>query len=136
MSDDGARGLGDRIESCELTPQEKQQWGDTVSMMAWTCPGFRHLWYKLLNKNDGEHVAVFTRDKARCPNAASDGRNIIVNPDWFFKLGLADRTFVMGHEIVHNVFGDVELLNRCLRAGKVPMHDGTSLPFREDLMQK
>lgn len=124
------------ITECGLTPQQDAQWGDTVSMMAWTAPGFRHIFYKLLahNHNQGraKDVAVWSRE---VPIAATDGKNIIINPDKFFKMSLPERVYVAAHEIVHNVYGDVELLHRCRATGKVPMHDGTSLPFRDDKMQ-
>jgi predicted metal-dependent peptidase len=42
----------------------------------------------------------------------------------------------MGHEIVHNVYGDVEFLNHCRRTDTVPMSDGSTLPFRNGTMQK
>jgi predicted metal-dependent peptidase len=117
-----------------LTPQQTSQWQDTMSLMAWTCPGFRHLFYKLLANNDGAYGAVPTRD---VPVAATDQRNIMINPDTFFKnYSLKERVFIMGHEVVHNVYNDVEFLNRCLRNGTVPMDDGTTLPFREGTMQK
>jgi predicted metal-dependent peptidase len=120
-------------ESLKLTPQQKSQWQDTMSLMAWTCPGFRHLFYKLLANNKGEYGAVPTR---RVPVAATDARNILINPEAFFKYDLKERVFIMGHEIVHNVYGDVEFLNRCHQSGSVPMDDGTTLPFRESTMQK
>lgn len=116
----------------ELTPEQKGKWGDTLSMMAWTCPGFRHIWYKMLNNNDGKHVAVMSK---QVPVAATDGQNMILNPDTYFKYSLAERTFIAGHEIVHNVYGDVELLHRCQKSGKVPMHDGSSVPFDNKAMQ-
>lgn len=103
-----------------------------MSLMAWTCPGFRHIFYKLLCNNDGKYQAVPTRD---VPIAATDGRNILINPDEYFKMGLKERVFVAAHEIVHNVFGDVELIHRCRTAGTVPMADGTTLPFDETTMQ-
>jgi predicted metal-dependent peptidase len=115
-----------------LTDKQKQQWGDTTSMMAWTAPGFRHIWYKLLSKSDSQHVAVMSK---RVPIAATDGQNVICNPDTFFDLGLPERVFAMAHEIVHNVYGDVELLHRCSVSEKVPMTDGTTLPFDNETMQ-
>jgi predicted metal-dependent peptidase len=120
-------------ESLKLTPAQTSQWQDTMSLMAWTCPGFRHLFYKLLANNKGSYGAVPTR---KVPVAATDARNILINPDTFFKYALKERVFIMGHEIVHNVYGDVEFLNRCNRGGTVPMDDGTTLPFREQTMQK
>lgn len=118
---------------CELSAQQKQQWEDTMSLMAWTCPGFRHIFYKLLSNNNGKYTVVPTRD---IPVAATDAKNILVNPDPFFAYELRERVFITGHEIVHNVFGDVELLHRCKAAGEVPMNDGTRLPFKEGHMQR
>lgn len=118
---------------CGMTAKQKEQWESTCSMMAWTCPGFQHLWYKLLDNNNGDYTAVMTKS---VPTAATDARNIMINPDNFFQFSLAERTFIMAHEIVHNVYQDVPFLHRCIGAGKVPMNDGASLPFRDDIMQK
>jgi predicted metal-dependent peptidase len=134
MTDTIERAEGEKLLDCGLTPEQKEKWDSTCSMMVWTCPGFAHLWYKLLHNHNGEYTAIFTKD---VPNACTDGKNIIINPDWFFKLSLPERTYVMGHEIVHNVYGDVELLHRCQNAGFVPMNDGSKpLPFRNGTMQK
>lgn len=116
-----------------LTPKQKAQWEDTMSLMAWNCPGFRHLFYKLLSNNEGEYGAVPSKD---VPIAATDAKNIIINPDTFFNYPLKQRVFAMGHEVVHNVYGDVEFLHRCQKTGTVPMDDGTTLPFRNGTMQK
>lgn len=124
---------GEPITPEELTPQQKQQWEDTMSLMAWTCPGFRHIFYRLLANNNGKYTAVPTR---QVPIAATDGKNILINPDKYFEYELRERVFIAAHEVVHNVYGDVELLHRCAKAGQVPMHDGTSLPFKEGHMQR
>ncbi len=123
----------DTIEPCDLTPEQKAQWGDTMSLMTWTCPGFRHLFYKLLANNKGEIAAVPSR---QVPIAATDARNIIINPDTFFKLPLKQRVFTIGHEIIHNVFDDVNFLHRCSKAGTVPMSDGTVRPFINKMLQQ
>ena len=120
------------ILPCELTPEQKSKWQDTATMMGWTCPGFRHIWYKLLDNNHGSYTAVVSR---AVPIAATDANNIIINPDEFFKFSLPERVFICAHEIVHNMYGDVELLHRCATSGTVPMHDGTSLPFDNATMQ-
>ena len=120
-------------EKATLTPAQVSQWQDTMSLMAWTCPGFRHLFYKLLSNNKGSYGAVATR---KVPVAATDARNILINPDRFFNYSLKERVFIMGHEIVHNVYGDVEFLAACNRTETVPMDDGTTLPFRNQTMQK
>ena len=116
-----------------LTPAQKKNWEDTMTLMAWTCPGFRHLFYKLLSQNKGEFGAIPT---TRIPVAATDARNILINPEPFFKYPLKQRVFIMGHEIVHNVYGDVEFLKQCGISGTVPMSDGSTLPFRNSTMQK
>lgn len=121
------------INAIGLTPQQTSQWQDTMSLMAWNCPGFRHLFYRLLANNDGKYGAVPTAD---VPTAATDAKNILINPDAFFKYSLKERVYILGHEVVHNVYGDVEFLNRCRVAGTVPMNDGTTLPFRNGTMQK
>lgn len=121
------------LESLKLTPQQTSQWQDTMSLMAWTAPGFRHLFYKLLSNNKGSYGAVPTR---HVPVAATDAKNILINPDKFFTYDLKERVFIMGHEIVHNVYGDVEFLKQCSGNQTVPMNDGTTLPFRNGTMQK
>lgn len=125
--------MSDEIQTVTLTPKQKQQWGDTMSLMAWTCPGFRHIFYKMLTQAHNEYFAVPTKD---VPVAATDAKNILINPDTFFEIDLKGRVFVTAHEIIHNVFGDVELLHRCHKTGLVPMHDGSTLPFDNDTMQK
>lgn len=125
------------LKPCELTPAQEQQWRDTMSLMSWTAPGFQHLFYKLLSNNHGKYQAVPCKEGF--PIAATDAKNILINPDGFFYmkhpdgretgLGLPQRAFVIAHEVVHNVYGDVELLKRCADANNVPMHDGSTLPF-------
>ena len=124
-------------EQLKLSGKQTQQWADTMSMMAWTCPGFRHLWYKMLsashNAGKNAHVAVMSKE---VPIAATDGCNMIINPDTFFDFSLPERTFIAAHEILHNMYGDVALLHRCTISGKVPMTDGTDLPFDNPTMQR
>lgn len=115
-----------------LTPAQQSQWQETMSLMAWTAPGFRHLFYKLLVNHHGKYACVPTR---AIPIAATDGRNILINPDTFFKYDLRQRVFIVGHEVVHNVYKDVDFLYRCRKSGTVPMNDGTTLPFDNKAMQ-
>jgi predicted metal-dependent peptidase len=120
------------LKPCVLTPKQEGEWETTMTLLQWTAPGFQHIFYRLLTNNENGGV-VPTRD---VPVAATDGRNIMVNPEEFFKYPLKERVFVTAHEIVHNVFDDVNLLHRCHASGTVPMDDGTTLPFRESTMQK
>jgi predicted metal-dependent peptidase len=120
------------FEVVELDAKQKQQWGDTMSLMAWTCPGFRHIFYKLLVNNDGVYGAVFTKS---VPIAATDAKNILINPDTFFAIDLKQRVFIVAHEIVHNIYGDVEQMHRFQAKGKVPLNNGKELPFDNDQFQ-
>ena len=147
MGNGMATGPADNQESTEpdaptkdikLTPEQEAKMGDTMSMMAWTAPGFQHLWHKLLatHNNNGQSAHVGVMSNVGVDIAATDGKNVIFNPDTYFELPLPARVFVAAHEIVHNVYGDVELLHRCRETGKVPMHDGTSVPFKNEVMQR
>lgn len=130
-----------KLTPCELSPDQKEKWDVTLAVMSATAPGFRHLLYRLLANNDGDYVAIPTRD---IPTACTDGKNIMINPDWMFGLagtkgeglGVREQVFVVAHEVVHNVYGDVELLHRCVRLNSVPQNDGTTLPFDAEVMQK
>lgn len=124
------------IEIVGLTDKQRQQWAETMSMMAWTCPGFSHLLYRRLVNHDGEYTILPVTDPERCPIAATDGKNIMANPERFFEYPLKQRVFITAHEVVHNMFGDCERMYDWHATGTVTMPDGTSLPFREDLMQK
>lgn len=117
----------------KLTPQQRQAWSDTMSLMGWTAPGFKHLWYKLLDNNEGDYVAVPTKD---VPIAATDGRNILINPDTFFKYSLKERVFIGAHEVIHNVYDDVSTLHRMRNQTHIKMHDGREFPYKNDIMQK
>lgn len=123
----------DKLTPCGLTTQQEREWADTMSLMAWTCPGFRHIFYKLLTNHGGKYACVPTTD---VPVAATDARNILINPDTFFKYPLQERVFIIGHEIMHNVYMDVPYLYRCKQSETVPMNDGTTKPFNMTVMQR
>lgn len=129
----GVEDQAKAFEPCVLTPQQETMWHDTMSLMAWTAPGFRHLFYKLLVNHKGKYACFPTR---RVPVAATDARNILINPDTFFKYDLKERVFIVGHEVMHNVYMDVPFLHRCQQSGTVPMSDGTTKPFNNAVMQR
>ena len=116
-----------------LTQAQKAEWDKTAALLQWTAPGFRHILYKLLNKTETGYGAVCTKS---VPVAATDARNVLINPGPFFAYTLPERVFILSHEIVHNVFGDVEFMHRCKGSGTVPMDDGKTLPYRHGTMNK
>jgi len=138
--------MGMSIRKVDLTPEQKQMWTDTMSLMAWTAPGFRHLFFKLLANNNGNYTALmgefgnlYTGDKGI---ACTDGQNIIVNPETFFPQGgkggysLKERVFIMAHEVAHNVYDDVGLLHRMKYETNIKCTDGKIFPYDEGTMQK
>jgi len=120
-------------EICDITPQQEKLWGDTRTALVWHCPAFTHIFYSMMNNNNGKHIALFTKE---VPVAATDGRNVLINPDTFFPLTLSERIFVVAHEILHGIFGHVEMLHRLSAIGKVSYPDGKELAFDVDTMNK
>ena len=41
---------------------------------------------------------------SRCPTATTDGKNIFVNPAFYFSLKVAERRFLLAHEVWHTVY--------------------------------
>lgn len=116
----------------KLSAENAKKWDDTTAMIQWCAPGFRHIWYKLLVQDGNEYNAVMSK---RVPVAATDGQNLIINPDKFFKYKIRERAFIGGHEILHAIFDDCGLLHKCVKSETVPMQDGTTLPFVNETMQ-
>jgi predicted metal-dependent peptidase len=122
-------------ESVPITPEHKRKSEETMAMLTVQAPGFLHLMYSCLNhqSHDGEFVMIMSKD---VPIAATDGMSIIVNPDKYFALPLGERVFIAAHEVVHNMYFDVELLHKCVKQDFVLMPDGRKLPFDNDCMQR
>lgn len=121
------------MQTVKLTPAQEKIWESTCMLMAWTAPGFRHLWFKLLAQNDGKYVAVFTK---AVPVAATDQKNILLNPDTFFAMELPEQVYVLCHEIMHNVYNDVAALHHWLTSETVILPNGKTLPADEGWLQK
>jgi hypothetical protein len=137
--------LPEHIEGCKLTHAQKQKWDEIMTGMNWSCPGFSYLFVKLLSKRgDGECYALPTKD---VPIAATDGDNIMINPDAFLGkdtggprldggFGLPECWLIMAHEVMHNVYNDPAMMHRCRKSGVVPMNDGSTLPYNHDMMNR
>lgn len=134
-----------RFKEIPLTPEQKAQWGDTMSLMAWTAPGFRHLWYRLLQQHDGDYTAIMSdftyndilgNGDMRPGVALTDGSNIVCNPNTFFKYSLKERVFIGGHEVAHNVYNDCGTLWRLRAETNIECSDGKIFPYNPEIMQK
>lgn len=129
------------FETVELTSQQMKLWQDTRAALIWHAPAFTHVLYTMMHKNGGEQIAVFTNQKDDkgeyiIPWAATDGSNLIINPDTFFQRPLAQRIFIVAHEISHGIFGHCEMIQKLKMAGKVCYPDGKELPYDHDFMNR
>lgn len=135
------------LKQVTLTPDQKKKWSDTMSLMAWTAPGFRHLWYRLLQCKDGDYAAMmapFTYgdvkgDGDKTPAVAcTDGENIICNPDTFFKYNVKERVFIGAHEVAHCVYDDCGLIHRlhATHTTEIKCTDGKIFPYKPSIMAR
>lgn len=118
-------------EQCALTPAQEKLWSDTRVALLWHCPAFSHILYTMLDNAGSKHVAYFTKE---VPIAATDGSNLLLNPDTFFKYNLNERVFICAHEIMHCIWNHCGLMHSFRRRGKVSFPDGTELPYEQDTM--
>jgi predicted metal-dependent peptidase len=120
-----------KMEPCALTPTQEKKWSDTRVNLTWHCPAFTHIFFTMLNNADSKHVALFTKD---VPIAATDGTNLLLNPQTFFEYNLQERLFIVAHEIMHCVFNHCGLMHGFITRGKISYPDGTSLPYDAQTM--
>lgn len=96
-------------KSCELTPEQK--YAAEVARVGFmsACPFYAHYFYSEMNE-------VFTKD---IPMAATDGRNIFINPDYLASLKPPERVFVYTHEVYHVVCKHPTRMKHYSSEGKV-----------------
>lgn len=121
------------LPTCEVTPQQLRAWSDTRAALIWHAPAFTHILYTMMNKAGGEHIAVFSKE---VPIAATDGTNVIINPDTFFNYTLSERIFIVAHEVLHGIFGHCEMILHLQKSGKVSYPDGKVLSYDHDTMNR
>jgi predicted metal-dependent peptidase len=119
------------MQSVSVDAATYRKWIETRSALLWRAPAFTHILFSMLNPTKGELAALFTTE---VPIAATDGSNLILNPETFFKLKLDERVFVVAHEILHCVFNHCIVTMPMKRSGKVKYPDGTELPYNHQLM--
>jgi predicted metal-dependent peptidase len=116
------------LEPYTLNPTEQKKWGETRAALLFHCPAFASIFYTMLDTVGSDNIALFTKSP-EVPIAATDGSSLILNPDGFFKLELAQRVFVVSHEIMHCIFDHCGSSARFKRQGKVSYQDGKKLDF-------
>lgn len=117
------------IESEPLTKQQISQWDMTRSALLWNCPAFTNILYTMMQR--GEDVATFTK---MVPTAGTDGSNLLINPEFFFKKTLQERVFIVAHEICHAIFDHCGQLHMFKLRGKVVTPKGKSYAFSQEIM--
>lgn len=121
------------IKSVKLTPQQEQKWEETRVAVQWHQPAFTHIWYQLLSDNGH---ALFTKDASICPIAATDGKNLILNPDTFFTFPINQRVFIVVHEILHCIYNHPGQMYHFQKRGEVGYSDGKSIEYDGQLYNK
>jgi len=116
---------------CDLTSQQQRLWTETRAAFLWACPAFAHVLYTMMNPRGSEHVLLFTKD---IPTAATDGVQIVANPDHFFKHHLAERVFIIAHEVMHAIWDHCGQMHVFDQRGEIRYADGTKLPYNPKLM--
>lgn len=117
-------------EPCALTPKQEQDWERTRAALVWVCPAFTHIFYTMLDNANSKHIALFTKD---VPIAATDGNNLLLNPDTFFKYDLNERVFICAHEIMHCILDHCNQMWRYHSTKRVAYPDGSSLEYIQEI---
>jgi predicted metal-dependent peptidase len=116
---------------CELTGQQLRLWTETRAAFLWNCPAFSHVLYTMMNPHGSEHIALFSKD---VPIAATDGCALILNPDTFFKHSLAERIFIIAHEVMHGIWDHCGQMHVFNKRGEIRYADGTKLKYQPKTM--
>lgn len=110
----------------KIAPDQESKWTETRAALLWGCPMFSHLLYSMMNPGQSQLIATFTPD---VPIAATDGVNLMINPETFFKYTLGERIFIVAHEIMHCVWAHCETMLGYQKTKKITYPDGKTLPF-------
>lgn len=121
------------INPVKLSDVHKRKWTETRSAVLWRCPAFTHILFSMLNPTNGELAAVFSDS---VPIAATDGKNLILNPDKFFAFSLDERVFIVAHEILHCILNHNIIAYHMKKSGKCKFPDGTDLDYDHGIMNE
>lgn len=117
-----------QLNIVQLTPQQRKQWEMTRAALLWGCPAFTHVLYTMMPV--GDDVALFTDS---LPTMATDGKNMIINPEFFFGLSLQERIFGCAHEIAHAIFNHCGGMHKARRSGSLVTSAGKKIPYSDEM---
>lgn len=100
-----------------LNPLQQKKWDETLAGVTWVMPAATHLLYSMLVPKGRTIAALFTNELPAV--AATDGFQLILNIDKFFEYPLLKRVFIVGHEVMHNVFDHCGVGARLRKQGVV-----------------
>lgn len=109
-----------------LNPLQQKKWDETLAAVNWLMPAATHLLYSMLVPKGRTIAALFTEEIPA--TAGTDGFQLIIKPSKFFEYPLQKRVFIVGHEIMHNVFDHCGVGARLRKQGVVTW-EGKTLPF-------
>ena len=117
-------GLAEHWPKLKLSPPQRQAWDETRAAFLWNVPAYADIFYAMMADKDGE-LAWFTD---QVPTCATDDKLLFVNPEFFFKLTMDERIFVLCHEVAHAMFGHAGLHYTIAKMGFIDYTDGVRLP--------
>ena len=106
------RAIGD-YQPCTPTPEETYALDVARCGFMRACPFYAHYFYAEMREK-------FTYD---IPTAATDGRNILINPKYLASLKPAERIFVYAHEVDHAISKHPTRAKHYRSEGKLRGHD-------------
>lgn len=120
------------MELVHLPDALKGEWSKTRTSLMWTAPAFTHIFFTMLDYRErgNKANAFFTRE---VPVAATDGWRLLLNPDTFFKYSVAERTFIVCHEIMHCIWSHPMTGDAWRRRGYVVGAKGGHIPYNHDV---
>lgn len=118
----------ERAPTQRVTPTAKQvdQMETAQSWLIVNAPFFADISYRKL-------PIIYTHD---VPIAATDHFSTMINPERFFAYELREQVFILGHEVMHYVYGDVLMMHKWRKSGEVFVRPGLILPYNDDMMGK
>lgn len=118
------------IEDIKLTAQQEIEWLHTRTAFNWQAPGWCHILVSMLNPRQTDEVVYYSRQIERVD---TDGRIIVVNPDWFFKLKLKERVAALAHCVDHAVRMHLVQSWRLSTIGHVVVSAKKTIPFIKEI---
>lgn len=107
---------------CKPTPAEEDRITEARAALLWQQPFFAHI---LIDKLE----IITTDDSESCQTAATDGDTIFINPKTFCKHTVAERVFILAHEIAHCIWDHCGMSYRFSKLGYVPVSPTKNLPY-------